>query len=134
MTGLLGACELITLSTGAWCVHNVRRAETATVPRGTSHVTTKQRCTTSVDIFKKMRCAKLQSLIQSYIMRLECSESARKQRTALYESDQSINQSIGQSINQSMCLMIGYRNALYESDQSINQPMYLMTGVQKCTI
>ena len=59
-------------------------AETATVSRGTSHVTTKQLCnyTTSIDIPKKRR-----SLIQNH-MRQESIESAQEQRIAVYKSDQ----------------------------------------------
>ena len=56
-------------------------AETAAVSRGTSHVTTKQRCkyTTSADI-QKRGVLKLQALIQSR-MRLE---RGGKQKIALY--------------------------------------------------
>ena len=85
-----------------------------------------------------MRCAKLQSLIQSYIIRLEYNESARYQRTAIYESDQSINvlnarrtemyymkvvnQPINQSVNESVgqrCLMIGVQHREGESVDSL---------------
>ena len=62
-------------------------------------------------------------------MQLECSESARKQRTALYESDQ--------SINQSMCLMPGVQKCTMvnqsinqSTNQSISRSVCLMIGVQ----
>ena len=63
------------------CMVCTERAETATVSRGTSHVTT---YTTSVDI--KTRCKNQQSLIYNH-MRHDCGESARERRTAQYKSD-----------------------------------------------
>ena len=68
------------------------RAETAAVSRGTSHVTTKQRCkyTTWVDIQNAL-CKKKKKTRRSVAynhMQQEGSESAQEQRIALYKSDQ----------------------------------------------
>ena len=64
------------------CMVSTERAEMAAVSRGTSHVTTKQRCkfTTSVDKENALQKA-------SHSFRQERSESARERRIALYEND-----------------------------------------------
>ena len=77
-------------SCGAW-LYGVHRtcANTAAVPRGTSHVTTKQRCKciTSVEIPKRAMKG------YSHSFRIACnksslSEAPRELRTALCKSDQ----------------------------------------------
>ena len=73
-------------------------AETATVSRGTSHITTKQRCmyTTSVSIQKraKNKVKKLHNKIQSLIQnrkRQERSASAGERKITVYKSNRQLN-------------------------------------------
>ena len=73
-----GFDDKATLYSGAW-LYAVHRtcAETAAVLCGTSHVTTKQCCKYTGE-YSCMHCVKLQSHIQSIL--LKCSGSAKKQR------------------------------------------------------